>query len=454
MQGGALHKLIAIFNQSFDALGVQVDPQAVEKFAVIVHKAMTIQTRNYHNLEHVFEFVEPSDPIRTLAALYHDLVYYQVDRGFLPEIRKIISPHIQENDGSIILSDGTGLNDRLFQISLDLFNFNPGQELSLYDGLNEFLSAVVMNKQLGDLIPEADWLKITLCIEATIPFRDQNQFYRLEERALNVIKKYGVGLTREDIVESIIRAVNFANKDVGSFAEQDVGKFIEATWKLLPETHVELRSRDVYSIREYRRALDNTEAFFSSLNPNHIYHSYWGTPDEIEFEEIGQRARRNILVGSQYLRIKLLTQAILEALALVSGGDAPLALFMGDLPKEGERTQRLEDLLPEWENKPWVNSKEPVYRLLEKGQMEKSGFDLNTAPLALFIYKNLNPEKQTRFLSLAKDMFLGKLHPEDFLTQIDHEVVAAVARASAAMVVSRREELLKFDQPGITSHLV
>ena len=45
----------------------------------------------------------------------------------------------------------------------------------------------------------------------------------------------------------------------------------------------------------------------------------------------------------EYLRVKLVAQAILEALAELTGGDAPLTLFMGDLPHEGVAPPRLED---------------------------------------------------------------------------------------------------------------
>ncbi len=88
---GMLQRLINVFRESFDRLGVSVGLDVLEDQAVLIHKAMTVQTRNYHNLEHVFDLIEADNPIQTLAALYHDIVYYQVDLGFLPQIHLLIS---------------------------------------------------------------------------------------------------------------------------------------------------------------------------------------------------------------------------------------------------------------------------------------------------------------------------------------------------------------------------
>ena len=95
MQLGMIHKIVELFQQAFDQLDVSISMNRIEHMAVIVHKAMTVQARNFHNLEHVFNFIDQTNPIQTLAALFHDIVYYQVDPGFLPEIHSIIDAYIQ-----------------------------------------------------------------------------------------------------------------------------------------------------------------------------------------------------------------------------------------------------------------------------------------------------------------------------------------------------------------------
>jgi len=74
---------------------------------------------------------------------------------------------------------------------------------------------------------EKELLKITTCIEATIPFRSQAE------------------------IEDIVRlAVVLANKDIENFSVLDAGLFLDNTWKLLPETNMSLRFKAAYSIKE------------------------------------------------------------------------------------------------------------------------------------------------------------------------------------------------------------
>jgi hypothetical protein len=156
-----------------------------------------------------------------------------------------------------------------------------------------------------------------------------------------------------------------------------------------------------------------------------------------------ERARRNIGVGQVYLRLKLLTQAILEALAEESGGDAPLSLFMGDIPEEGP-VQRLEDHLPRLPNPAWIDTDSPVYHLLAYGRRDEAGFDLNISPLTLFVYRSLTPEQINQAMSRALDMFAGRLSPRDFLLSLPLEVVSPIARSAARMVFTRADDLLKY----------
>jgi hypothetical protein len=205
-----------------------------------------------------------------------------------------------------------------------------------------------------------------------------------------------------------------------------------------------LRSREVYSVREYRLAIQRMEAFLSKLDPDHVFHSYRGVPSDEEYGKMVVRAHQNIYTARQYLRVKLLGQAILDALAQVTGGDAPLCLFMGDLPKENESFQRTDEFLPELEVPGWIDPGATVYQLLDTGRHGNSAFDLRTAPLSLFIYKSLEPEEFNRTLDMAKEMFSENLSASQFLSQVNPKVVSYIARACAAMAVTRRELLLQY----------
>jgi hypothetical protein len=449
MQFGTVQKLISIFNQSFHELGVSVSLEKLEDLSVTIHRAMTVQTRHFHTLEHVFTFVDPNNAIRSLAALYHDIVYFQVDMGFSPSIWELISPYIRQENSEFYVVENILPEDRIVLMTLDVFDLRPGQKLSSIAALNEFLSALVMIKQLGGFVPERDLLGMSVCIEATIPFRGfakdgKSHFEVMEERLSEIIKRYELDIHHEEVIETIKTAVIFANKDIENFAESDSGRFLDNTWKLLPETNAALRLPDVYSIGTYRQALQKMDTFFKSLDVNTVFSQYRGIPSDGDFKQMVRLASNNIQVAGQYLSIKILGITILEALAKATGGDAPLSLFMGDVPREGVSIKRLEYYLPELEDSPWVDHNSIIYHLLETGRSSDASFDMKNSPLSLFVYKAISPERIAHYLLCAQDFYAGVLSPADFLKKIDPLVIEPIARASSIMVYTRRQALLEF----------
>lgn len=446
---GTFQRLIGVLHQAFGALQLTVEGKRLEQMVVLIHRAMTMQARNYHNLEHVLGFVDPQNPIQTLAGLFHDIVYYQVDQGFLPEILEIISPYIQQESDTFTIRR-TAPDDWQFNLAAEVFGWQRGQEVTLAAGLNEFLSALVMNERLGGFVPSQALVKMDLCIEATIPFRGpvsdgKGYFDLLEERLDAINRRWGFTMPAAEIQDTVRLALSVANKDVENFAESDAAVFLENTWKLLPEMNVPLRARNVYTIREYRGALQRMEAFFGTVDPEVVFHRYKDVPPEGEFRQMVGRAYHNIDTAWHYLRLKLLAQALLEALAEESGGDAPLSLFMGDLPTEGN-ARRLENYLPAVSDPPWEDRSTVMLTLMESGRRGNLGFYLNTAPLSLFLYRSLRPEEIEQALALSREMFAGRLPPGEFLRRLNPGVVSAVARASAEMVSTRRGQLLRYAQ--------
>ncbi len=449
MYEGTLHRIIDTFSQAFEQLGVVVEVKTLEELAVLIHKAMTVQARNYHNLEHVLSLVNPDSPIQTLAALFHDIVYYQVDLGFLPEIMEVVAPFISKDEQAFSLARGLPAEDRLFSLARETFDIPLGAVITPSHGLNEFLSALVMNKKLGEIVPERELVKMDFCVEATIPFRGpdaqgRDYFERQAGRLRQINGGWGFEMSEAEIRQTICLAVRMANKDVASFAEANPGDFLSKTWRLLPETNVPLRAGfSVYSIREYREALQHMEGFFRILDPQTIFHQFNGEPTSERFSQLVALARRNIQVGRKYLQMKLLAQSILEALAEESGGDAPLSLFMGDLPIRSG-VERLEQYLPFVDDPAWAEPASIEYTLLAQGRNEDPGFDLDISPLTLFIYRSLPPDMIEQAVGWAEEMFAGRLPPGDFLRRLPPAMVGPIARASAKMVITRSEALLRY----------
>jgi hypothetical protein len=330
---------------------------------------------------------------------------------------------------------------------MDIFGFSAGQKLYSTPGFNEFLSALVMAKKLYHRVPKKVLLQGMVYIEATIPFRGKDEqgctpFDRLEGRLRKASHAYDIPLNEQEIIATIRGAVVFANKDVENFAEEDAAQFLVNTWKLLPESNHSLRAGGLYSIRDYRLALQQTDRFFSQMVPELVFHCYQGVPTDEEYWEKVRCTRRNVEIARLYLGIKLLAVGILEALAESSGGDAPLSLFMGDARQEGNGTPHLGDFLPKTTVHPEVEPGSIVYNLLETGRGSEAEFtDLRNSPLSVFIYRSLGPGGVTAGLEQVNAMFDGRLAVEQLLQCLDSELLSAIAEACAIMVPTRGDKL-------------
>lgn len=443
---GIIQQLVSVCEQAFVCLQIPVTSEELENLAITIHRSMSMEARHFHTPEHVLHLSNAADPVQSLAALFHDIVYYQVDLGFSPEIYGCISAYILEVDGEVWLVDAQDQDDRLFRITMDMFGFSPGQKLSTQAGSNEFLSALVMAKRLEHLVPEKILLQTIVYIQGTIPFlgkdaQNSGPFEALAERLRTISQAYQIPMKAAEIDDTICGAVIFANRDVDSFAEKDASVFLDGTWKLLPETNVALRSGRIYSIKDYRRALQKMGGFLGQLNPENIFHKYLGVPAEAEFSEMVKTAYRNIATAREYLSIKLLAIAILEALADLTGGDAPLSLFTGDIQRNGEEPLRYENFLPMPDEIQEPDRSSVIYKLLNSGRASDTNFDMRNSPLALFLYGRLTQDQIVQLLSTAREMFAGKLEPASFLSKFEASLVSAVAKACAATVMTRQEKL-------------
>ena len=453
MKTGTIQSLIDVLEQAFCNLNLDIPAEELEDLAITIHKAMSVEGRHYHTPEHVLSLSDSNNPIQSLAAFFHDIVYYQVDRGFSSEVMDIISPYIgfdPRNESEMFLVSQARPDDLCFRVTLDIFNFTAGQKLYDAPGFNEFLSALVMGKKLHPLLPEKILLQIIVYIEATIPFRGKNEFgvgpfETLEARLKKACRDHQIPMTQDEIVQTIQGAVVFANKDVENFSEKDPAMFLCNTWKLLPENNLALRSGQIYSVRDYRQALQRTDKHLDIIKPESIFHSYKGVPPNEEYLERLSYARKNIETARAYLGVKLLNIAILEALADVTGGDAPLSLFMGDVGHNGDDARRLENILPPVQLHPTVDPNSILYELLESGRGAPADFnDLKNAPLSLFLYQSLGPERVQYYLQYAREMFDGDLQPEKFLETIDAGILSTIAEVCARMVLTRSEKLLRY----------
>ena len=352
----SIHSLMDIVQRSMNELHITIEPEVLESVTCLLYYSLKPHGRFFHSIKHAIDLTVEGQPLTSLAALFHDLIYYQIDGGFNHHVHPIIDPIItevpsDEGLGVVYLKEDLDESDPLIKLNLGIFNFKPGQVLSPFGGLNEFLSSVVMSFTLKDHLSFRQIAQMVVYLEGTIPFRGQDEqgrdyFYTLAERYAHINQSMKIGESEGDIQQTVKAAVALANRDVANFAEDDARDFLDNTWDLIPETNLSLRYNDLYTIRDYRVALQKMSGFFSFLNPSNIYHQYENSPSNEHLSHLEKLARKNVNIAREYLSIKLIAATILDCFATLSGGDCPISLFMGDLPRNGVSSVRLESLLP------------------------------------------------------------------------------------------------------------
>jgi len=435
------------FQTALRGLGGEPAGSDLEAWVILVLEAMAGRERSYHTPRHVLDMARGEEPVEILGALFHDVVYLQVDGGMTPAIDALVDRHVTFDGKRFVMRPPEkGVSGRLSRVVAGVFGVGKEGSPLLAAGLNEFLSALAATEILGPVVGEGNVALVAACIEGTIPFRapegGRSCFDRLEERLGEVNADMGLGLSGDGIVGAVRAAARLGNRDVENFAADDVGNFLDNMWDLLPELNPALRNRELYTIRDYRDALQSVEGFLGSLDARSVFHVYRGE-GERAYEEKTARAERNIGVAARYLRVKLVSVAVLEALAGMTGGDAPVALFMGSVPGQGGEGTRLEDHLARSRPVAEAEDLDPVIlRLLEEGRCQPSSFDVKSSPLSAFLYARMGEKRVMEAAGRARSMAGGTLSPRQFLDGLAPQLVAAVAEAASNEAVTRRDALL------------
>jgi len=436
---------------SIEQLGGRVEIAKLEQIAELIIQTMRGPWRYFHTSEHIFEVGGSVDPIEVLAALFHDLVYVQVDQGVGFNISSALCPFVKEVRSHLIIRDEAELpKDAIYQLVASVFGFIPGQILSPFAGQNEFLSAIIAGKSLEPFLPASTIAQITACIEATIPFRGVSAsglraIELLHQRLVSVNRDFNLGWSDAETAEIVKRSVRLANRDVENFASPNSSNFLDNTWNLMPETNHELSNVNSYTVGGYRRSLQKMEGFLNFLKPELVFQHFMQEPDDEAYTNLIATTRHNLAVAKLYLGVKLITIAILEALAHRLGRDIPLSTMMGELRVPGFKTSVLEDYLPDKQSAYPLDSQlqKEVLDLLEIGRNQESPYDIKNSPVSTFIIKSIGFAETEKFLDKAKEFFAGHLASEDFLSYCDSDVVETISSGVMKLFESRKTALGK-----------
>lgn len=448
-----LEKLIWATRQ----LEIDLELDRLSQIAELIVQTMTGCWRSFHTPEHIFMVGGDEDPIEVLAALFHDVVYVQVDRVVNFNLSYYIAPYIREVRGQLFIRSESELpNDPTFRKVIAIFDMAPGQALSPTNGQNEFLSALVAAKVFESFLSPALVIQIVTIIESTIPFRSKDEkgdsaIVRLYRRLLQVNQDFDLQMSDAELSATMRRCVRLSNRDVGGFAHPSSAQFLDNTWSLLPETNHHLHYSGSYTISQYRQALQKMEGFMWFLKPELIFHRFEGEPDDATFENLLASADKNLKVSRLYLGSKLAAIAVLEALSMRFGQDVPLTTMMGELPSANVPSANLVDFIPNIPNSYSLNTslEEEVFDLLEKGRYKGADYDLNNSPMATYMVKFLGFPEIERLRQHAVSLFDGTLSGEKFLAECHPEVIQVITDSVLKLFDSRKAALAGTKQVAI-----
>ena len=431
-----VNKYIQLFSDSLQSLGARPELGELERLSILVHRSMEQSRRVYHNSDHVFGLCEGMNPIQTLAALFHDVVYVQLDDGFASWTTDWLAPLVSFRGGQYFLNEGFEADPNI-RMCTGLFGFVPRQELSPFTGLNEFLSAVVAVRALGGYLDQKALLAIVVCIEATVPFRgsDSDAFALakdLRAKTLSVAKQLNLGLSDAEVLAIIKDAMVLANADVAGFAFDDPGRFLSDTWMLIDESNAPLAKVGLYTLGDYRQALQRMAGFLQFLDYRKIFHAE--SENDPMYAVRQAAAQRNLDFSVRYLNAKLTGVVIVEELARMTGGDAPISMFLGDI--RGQNPIRIEhflkarpDVLPELD--PFMMD------LLENGRRQASRNDTAASPMTAFLYRWLGEPGMAAAGEMAQQLHAGQITSLEFLRTLPIEPVQEIILGCAQISLSR-----------------
>ena len=442
-------KCLDCLTRAIAELQGQTNQDQLAKISNLIIQTMTGPWRSFHTPDHIFEVGVGGDAIEVISALFHDLVYVQVDQGISVNISRYISPYIKQDREQLVILEPPELQeDAIFNMVLMLFGFNHGQPLLPMCGQNEFLSALIAVKALENMLPFAKLTEIAACIEATIPFRPQLDSGLtfsdlLFGRLVNANEVFQLGWNDQQIAEMVKRAVRLSNRDVENFASSNSSRFLNNTWNLIPETNHDLKNVNSYSVHGYRVSIQKMEGFMNFLSPEIVFRRYRNEPDEKVYYKLLAQTKQNLEVSRLYLGTKLTSIAILEALSVRIGRDISLSTMMGELPQEDMHVVGLEQFLPEVSEpyQPSTSIEAEVLKLLDKGRTVDSSYDVKNSPVATFMVKSMGFSEMQRMLELSKEFFRGNINSEELIARCDSYVISTIKSAVLQLFDSRKAAL-------------
>ena len=425
------------YNQISNALKHLGNPTSsleIEKLCFFVVTAMGSELRDYHKPEHPLDVSKRQTPVATLAAIFHDIVYVQVD----PSWKTFLKDHL----GNFLPNETLVLDAKhIYGIErnpvrkaiISIFGMENRTDVMPGKGINELLSAIVMESLLSSFISDKQILFVAACIEATIPFRGKDSEGRscaevLSSRMNRISKTINLEISMEDIAGTISSARELVENDLSSFAHPRLNTFISNTWNVMNENNATLRNT-FFTVSEYRKAVYGVIPFLNSLDPHQMF---WNDPNSLDIKQktMTENAEKNIRLGAEYLNMVGLSLSLVEAVSLECGGDAPFETIVGSTRKSREHVPRsVGACLTARDGRELDPDEKLVFQILKNGRDLRARFDRKECPIGAYLYQALNKVELKSSFSLAQKFHKQEISSMDFIRSFPEFVRSEIINA-------------------------
>jgi hypothetical protein len=182
------------------------------------------------------------------------------------------------------------------------------------------------------------------------------------------------------------------------------------------------------------------QKFLSSLDYRKIFHQFENTPSSSILAKNELYAQSNLDFASNYICAKICSVAIVEAIALETGGDCPISLFLGDIRCYEGTPDRIEKFLPNnIQDNNSLNTN--LLDVLAGGRSKESRNDLTSSPLTAYFYRIVGHEEMLNIFKLAEKMFSDEITPHQFLRSLDRFLVQSIIQGCKKIAISRTNHL-------------
>jgi hypothetical protein len=407
--------------------------------ARLVLDSMKTSGRVYHNMQHVFDISETmKDPILILSALFHDVIYYSIDKSFQEDQAKPLEGVLVDVHSTDDLVLQKTFPDDLVEKVVRLYGYEPGAPLPKL-GTNEFLSAMIGVRVLEKWLDTAYLMQIATCIEATIPFRPISDDGKSPmDRLYDRLKLVCPDQSEEWLVNTVIMAAITANCDLCSFDSDNRDFFLDSSWKLIPEARPALLNEDCPLLEYYNEffALDGRTKFLKGAVPR-IFQSFRTSITDEEMAAKRAKTHENLKVMSEYAEVRMLQLMVLVEFVKVMGEDPAsvplrplLRMALPDVSSpttcSGEESPLGLTPMEQQEVRSWLVS----------GRRACFPWDPAVSPLGAYLYDSLGPKGVAAAVEVGKNQRPGS---HELLKVLPQDVVTTIASCLDAVLPDRAE---------------